>query len=59
MARAGPATTAVVRAALDLFHARFTYTLNPPLLGRDSIDDFLFSTQQWFLRTLRGRVRRS
>jgi transglutaminase-like putative cysteine protease len=39
---------AVVRSALDLFHARFKYTLQPPLLGRDSIDDFLFSTRQGF-----------
>lgn len=38
----------VVRAALDLFHARFTYTLSVPLLGRDSIDDFLFDTQRGF-----------
>ncbi|HEX5121685.1 MAG TPA: DUF3488 and transglutaminase-like domain-containing protein [Rhodanobacteraceae bacterium] len=38
----------VVRAALDLFHASFTYTLHPPLLGRDSIDEFLFSTRQGF-----------
>ena len=39
---------AVVRAALDLFHRSFTYTLNPPLLGRDSIDDFLFETRKGF-----------
>jgi transglutaminase-like putative cysteine protease len=39
---------AIVRAALDLFHRSFTYTLNPPLLGRDSIDDFLFETRKGF-----------
>jgi len=39
---------AIVRAALDLFHKSFTYTLHPQPLGRDSIDDFLFSTQQGF-----------
>lgn len=39
---------AVVKAALDLFHASFIYTLSPPLLGRDSIDDFLFDTQRGF-----------
>ncbi|HJT99135.1 MAG TPA: DUF3488 and transglutaminase-like domain-containing protein, partial [Rhodanobacteraceae bacterium] len=38
----------VERAALELFHRSFTYTLNPPLLGRDSIDDFLFSTRKGF-----------
>jgi transglutaminase-like putative cysteine protease len=36
---------AIVRGALDLFHASFTYTLSPPLLGRDSVDDFLFDTR--------------
>jgi transglutaminase-like putative cysteine protease len=39
---------AVVRAALDLFHESFTYTLSPPALGRDSVDDFLFGTQKGF-----------
>jgi len=39
---------AVVQAALDLFHASFTYTLSPPPLGRDSVDDFLFGTQKGF-----------
>lgn len=39
---------AVVQAALDLFRASFTYTLTPPLLGRDSVDDFLFDTQRGF-----------
>ena len=38
----------VVRAALNLFHKSFRYTLNPPLLGRDSVDDFLFTTQKGF-----------
>jgi transglutaminase-like putative cysteine protease len=33
---------AVIKAALDLFHKEFFYTLNPPLLARDSVDDFLF-----------------
>lgn len=39
---------AVMRAALDLFHASFTYTLSPPLLGRNSVDEFLFETQKGF-----------
>ena len=39
---------AIVQAALDLFNASFSYTLSPPLLGRDSVDDFLFSTQAGF-----------
>ncbi|MEO7325737.1 MAG: DUF3488 and transglutaminase-like domain-containing protein [Dokdonella sp.] len=39
---------AIIRAALDRFHASFTYTLSPPPLGRNSIDDFLFGTQRGF-----------
>ncbi|HET7359879.1 MAG TPA: DUF3488 and transglutaminase-like domain-containing protein, partial [Rhodanobacteraceae bacterium] len=40
---------AIVQAALRLFHdGDFSYTLAPPPLGRDSIDDFLFSTRQGF-----------
>ena len=39
---------AIVRAALDLFHNAFFYTLSPPALGRDSVDDFLFSTRRGF-----------
>ena len=39
---------AIIRTALDLFHETFFYTLSPPGLGRDSIDDFLFTTQRGF-----------
>jgi len=39
---------AIVRSALGLFHASFTYTLSPPLLGRNSVDEFLFDTQKGF-----------
>ncbi|MEP6882603.1 MAG: DUF3488 and transglutaminase-like domain-containing protein [Dokdonella sp.] len=39
---------AIVQSALDLIHASFTYTLSPPLLGRNSVDDFLFNTQAGF-----------
>lgn len=35
----------IVDTALALYNARFTYTLAAPLLGRDSVDEFLFSTQ--------------
>ncbi len=38
-----------VNAALALFREQaFYYTLNPPLLGRDSVDEFLFRTRQGF-----------
>ncbi len=38
----------VVQAALAMFRGSFTYTLSPPLLARDSVDDFLFGSQQGF-----------
>jgi transglutaminase-like putative cysteine protease len=39
----------VIRAALDLFHEKFFYTLNAPeLTPRDTVDDFLFETQRGF-----------
>jgi len=38
----------IVQAALELFRQSFTYTLEPPLLARDSVDDFLFGTQRGF-----------
>jgi transglutaminase-like putative cysteine protease len=41
----GAAGEALVQRALDLFNREFTYTLNPVLLGRDSVDDFLFNTK--------------
>jgi transglutaminase-like putative cysteine protease len=38
-----------VRAVLDMFRAQdFYYTLTPPGLQRDSVDDFLFNTRQGF-----------
>ena len=39
----------VVQAALDYFHREnFVYTLNPPLLGDDPVDEFLFDTRRGF-----------
>lgn len=39
----------IVQTALTYFHSNgFTYTLEPPLLGRNSVDDFLFNTRQGF-----------
>lgn len=47
--RYGDDTLAIVRAALDLFHdGGFSYTLAPAPLGRNAMDDFLFSTRQGF-----------
>jgi transglutaminase-like putative cysteine protease len=39
---------AIIRKALALFAADFTYTLRPPLLGRDGIDEFLFRSKRGF-----------
>lgn len=39
----------IARAALDYFHREnFIYTLNPPLLGDDPVDEFLFSARRGF-----------
>ncbi len=41
--------TAIVATALRYFNQeKFIYTLEPPLLGRDGIDEFLFNTRQGF-----------
>ena len=40
---------AYIEAVLDLFRSQdFYYTLTPPGLARDSVDDFLFNTRQGF-----------
>jgi transglutaminase-like putative cysteine protease len=47
-ARAG-SDAAYVRAVLDLFRTEdFVYSLTPPLLDLDSVDDFLFRTRTGF-----------
>ena len=39
----------VVRAAIDMFKSKeFYYTLQPPRLGRNSVDEFLFDTHRGF-----------
>jgi transglutaminase-like putative cysteine protease len=41
--------SAIVRRGIEFFRAsRFEYTLQPPLLGKDSVDEFLFDTRQGF-----------
>ncbi|TAL86272.1 MAG: DUF3488 domain-containing protein [Rhodanobacter sp.] len=47
--RYGNDDAAIVRAALTLFHdGGFRYTLTPAPLGRNAVDDFLFSTREGF-----------
>jgi transglutaminase-like putative cysteine protease len=41
--------TAIVQKALNFFREQgFIYTLEPPLLGRDTVDKFLFGTKRGF-----------
>ena len=40
---------AIVRQAIAFFRAgRYEYTLNPPLLGEHTVDEFIFGTKQGF-----------
>ena len=44
----------VVREALALYHRSFVYTLEPPALGSDSVDAFLFETRRGFCEHFAG-----
>jgi transglutaminase-like putative cysteine protease len=46
--QAGNSPEGIIRQVLTLFASDFTYTLRPPLLGRDSVDDFLFQGKRGF-----------
>ncbi len=47
--RFGDNDAAIVKRALAMFHDQdFRYTLNPPPLDRNSVDDFLFNTRAGF-----------
>jgi protein-glutamine gamma-glutamyltransferase len=47
--RAEHAAAATVQSALDYFRQEnFVYTLTPPLLGNDPVDQFLFETRRGF-----------
>ncbi|MFL0797854.1 MAG: DUF3488 and transglutaminase-like domain-containing protein [Cellvibrionaceae bacterium] len=37
-----------VNRVLNLYNEKFSYTLEPPVLGRNTVDDFLFKTQAGF-----------
>jgi protein-glutamine gamma-glutamyltransferase len=43
-----PNNRELLAALAVFFHQDFYYTLSPPLLGRQSVDDFLFSTRRGF-----------
>ncbi|WOX06299.1 transglutaminase TgpA family protein [Microbulbifer pacificus] len=44
----GMSAEQISAALLDLYHRSFTYTLRPPPLGGDSVDEFLFATREGF-----------
>jgi len=46
--RGGADVEIVQRALAFLRQGKFTYTLEPPLLGTDSVDEFLFATKAGF-----------
>ena len=52
--RTASSDAAIIQQALTLYHQSFVYTLEPPLLGADSIDDFLFRTQRGFCEHFAG-----
>jgi transglutaminase-like putative cysteine protease len=44
-----PDNESIVRQALNMFHIeKFFYTTQPPLLGENSVDEFLFDTKRGF-----------
>jgi transglutaminase-like putative cysteine protease len=47
-ARETPGAEAVANRLLQLFNQSFVYTLEPPGLGRDSVDEFLWETRRGF-----------
>lgn len=47
-ARHGADDQAVIDEALQWFNREFMYTLEPPPLGRDIVDDFLFETRSGY-----------
>ncbi|WP_342119088.1 transglutaminase TgpA family protein [Pseudoduganella sp. OTU4001] len=52
--RAEKGDDAALAAALDYFRREFEYTLQPSLLGRDAVDEFLFDTRKGFCEHFAG-----
>ncbi|WP_372882924.1 transglutaminaseTgpA domain-containing protein [Psychromonas sp.] len=44
----GSSPAAIVKKALSWYRQDFYYTLQPPLLGENSVDDFLFTSKRGF-----------
>jgi transglutaminase-like putative cysteine protease len=52
---AGKNPEAIVQSALDMFREQeFIYTLRPPRLGKNPVDDFLFNTRRGFCEHYAG-----
>ena len=49
-----PGAEALVQRLLQLFNRSFVYTLEPPLLGQHSVDEFLWGTQRGFCEHFAG-----
>lgn len=49
-----PDPRALIRRALEMYRAEFTYTLSPPPLGMSSVDGFLFDTKKGFCEHFAG-----
>lgn len=49
-----PGVEALVERVLQLFNRSFVYTLEPPLLGTHSVDEFLWETQRGFCEHFAG-----
>ncbi|TNE84496.1 transglutaminase TgpA family protein [Porticoccus sp.] len=45
---------AFIQRVLGLFNSEFIYTLQPPLLGQHSVDEFLFESKQGFCEHFAG-----
>ncbi len=53
--QAGTDDGKVIEAALTMFRRQgYAYTLEPPLLGREAVDDFLFASRQGFCEHYAG-----
>ncbi|MFC6632328.1 transglutaminase TgpA family protein [Microbulbifer taiwanensis] len=52
--RAGFGAEEISRRLLAFYNRSFTYTLKPPALGADSVDEFLFGSQQGFCEHFAG-----
>ena len=54
LATDNPDPKALVEKLFTLYNSQFTYTLEPPLLGENSMDEFLFDTKQGFCEHYAG-----